>query len=109
MAYGNGSSYGDAQVNQYATPAALGELRREPQILQQTARLEKHVEALHHAISELEARLSAVLTPVPPQAVGNQSTTPAHSVPLAQTVAMQAERVSAACQRLQELISRVEV
>jgi hypothetical protein len=110
MAYGNGGSYGESTASMnYPTANAMPAPPREPAILQEAGRLDKHVETLHMAISELEARIGVVLMPEPPSAQAKDGGRPIVPVPLAQTIAQQADRVSGACARLQALIARIEL
>lgn len=112
MGYGNGGSYGEATQAATVNLGPRDATARESLTASQTARLDKHLEALHHIINELDARLSAVLMPeppAPPTGVGNAPSAPMPAVPLANMLAAMADRAGYACQRLQAVIGRIEV
>ena|SRR3990167_11114754 len=105
MAYGNGGSYGEGTAAM--PPRDVAPAQREPQVLQQLGRIDRQTETIHQAISELEARLSGVLAPDTPNAIGKEQSVP--YVPLAGALASAADRLTGACGRLQSIIARIEV
>lgn len=72
------------------------------------ASLEKAHHALHDTITALTQRLELILAPLPPPPVGNDATrTPRHSLSL--SIDAEANSALVACQRLSDLINRLEL
>lgn len=114
MAYGNGGagaiSGGDSAYGRGVGNIGVADMPRMPLISLEMDRQAKAIEHLHSLISDLEARMSAVLRPVPPDVanvVGKPVMT--HQVPLAEGLCGQNLRVESACQRIQSLFERVEL
>ena len=105
MGYGNGNVSG---ASTYAGPKDQPTSIRQPMIADQMMALEQRAEGLHSMIAELEARLSAVLTPEPPQGLDKEGS-PSFPVPLAASLAQSNQRLSQALNRLQALIGRIEL
>lgn len=117
MGYGNGGSYGAATGGTYAgsdvdvrslTGLQTGAAQRQSHTGDQVSRLEKHVETLHMALSELDARLHPVLLPDAPN-VEKAGGNPSLPVSLAQVLATSNDKLEIALRRLQSVITRIDL
>ena len=99
MAYGNGGMVGSATPS---APRPMG------MITDQMNTLDGRTNELHQVISELDARLSILLSALPPK-VDQSLAPPANSVQLGSTLAQMNDRIAQACQQLRGIIDRVEL
>lgn len=115
MAYGNGGSYGEATgvigariAAQCDTTSGPSSPPRLPAVSAQLERAEKHTQALHLAISELETRISMILSPEPPhsEGAGNKPLAP---VALAGALEEINNQIGYALERLGRLTNRIEL
>lgn len=112
MGYGNGGGVGSAA---YAEGAALkvtagtAVSQRIPMVMDELAGTEKRLEVLHNALSELECRLDHVTRAETPAQAGDKLSQPHPGVQLGLTVMQNNGRIDHAIQRVQSLLSRLEI
>lgn len=85
-----------------------GDAKREPELPEQLSRLARSVDYLLDSMNALDARLSPVMQPSPPQAVGNTATA-GPTTSYANAVHEQSQRIMNLGERMSEWLRRLEV